>query len=142
MQTAVSASLIKKQLGLGKPIQLEVISNSMAPLIQTGDIVEITAVSPAHLKIGNIVTVQTQNHLLTHRLIDMDVQAKTVWLRGEWQQKSEPFEFDQIIGKVTAVKKRKRWLNLSSHLWQFVFSWHFYMASWYLGIVKWIKQRL
>ncbi|MEM7335665.1 MAG: S24/S26 family peptidase [Chloroflexota bacterium] len=142
MQAAVSHKLIKQQLKIRQKVQLKVISNSMAPLIRAGDLVEITAVLPSNLQTGSIITVVTMDGLLTHRLVNIEGHAHQLFIRGEWQMSVESFAFADYLGQVTAVIRGKKQRRLNAYSWQWMAKGQFWLGIKYLFVAQLMKKSL
>lgn len=122
--------LLQKSLSRGETAVLTIRSNSMAPLLKTGDKVGITAVSSPTLPPGDIITLFTPpDDLLTHRYWGNITQNGRMFLhtRGDrvWQF-DVPHPNENLVGKVIVRWRQERpfplttglgrWLN--HHLYQ------------------------
>lgn len=81
-----------------------VTSNSMAQELVRGDIVFVKEVSFDELQIGDVVTVKSTNgkYHFTHRIVEIDLQNRTVTTRGDANNSDDPMpsEEERIVGKM------------------------------------------
>jgi len=80
-----------------------VVSGSMHPVINAGDIVIVRAIQPEELKLRDIVTVMSfeENDVVTHRVVDIDLENNKFTTRGETNNVDDPAaSFDQLVGRV------------------------------------------
>lgn len=120
--------------------RLRVISRSMAPALQPGDIVLVYPVRAGELQTGDLVVVRTDcldqpagQLPLTHRLVGRDGRG--------WRTKGDanrtldpPRSTAAILGRVVAVEQTGRVLDLCSQRWQ--------RANRWLGWLGWQEARL
>ena len=85
-------------------VSLTVVSNSMAPIIQPGDRIQVVPVSPDLLRCGDVVVFRWAGKLVTHRLIGMHNQ--------QWYAKGDnvtnvdpPISPAAILGRVVAIER-------------------------------------
>ncbi len=112
------ADVLRESLQQGVPATLTVTSKSMAPLLCPGDQVILTAVPPAGLQFGDIITYFNGRHLITHRFWHED--AGILLLRGD-----RPLQFDppvrpeQVVGRVQGRRRKNHvlWLDMGSGAW-------------------------
>lgn len=55
-----------------EPLRLTVISNSMWPLLRTGDKIRVQPTEPSAIRVDEVVVVRRGTDLITHRLIAVD----------------------------------------------------------------------
>ncbi len=55
-----------------EPLRLTVISNSMWPLLRTGDTIRVQPTEPSAIRVDEVVVVRRGTDLITHRLIAVD----------------------------------------------------------------------
>ena len=92
-------SLTKQQYALAT-----VSSGSMSPLLEVGDQVGLTAVPLTKLRVGDIITVETEYSLLTHRLCT--ITPTHVITRGDRVIAYDPpMRHERIIGRVVMVRR-------------------------------------
>lgn len=118
------ASLLRESMNEGQQPQLTINSNSMAPLLQSGDQIILTPVTPEQIQPGDLLTLTTESDLLTHRYWGHWHQGDTVCLltRGDRPLLyDKPWPIDSLIGRVIARQRqgkvlaleqgRGKWLN-------------------------------
>lgn len=81
-----------------------VTSDSMTDTLKTGDIVFSKKVSFDELKIGDIVTVGSDEtkEYFTHRIVGIDKKKKTITTRGDNNPENDPMDTssERIVGKM------------------------------------------
>lgn len=91
-----------------------VVSSSMAPTIQAGDRLELTA--PTSLTIGTIVVFRTDTLLICHRIIAIDEQG-TLSTKGDTTDGAcEIVQPGAVIGVVTGVMRKDTYVPLNQSL--------------------------
>ncbi len=81
--------------------QLAVLSGSMAPKIQVGDLVYVKEVDPLDLKEGDIITYQlTTGTRVTHRIVSINLEEENVVTQGDANDATDasPVAFSNIVG--------------------------------------------
>ena len=106
------ADLVRDQLEAGKKTRLTITSNSMAPMLCCGDEIDVIAADPAALVAGDIVTLETGDGFLTHRLLECD-QNRLITFGDRNRVFDPPFQFDRLLGIVTAIHPASRGKALS-----------------------------
>lgn len=108
------------QLPFGAQLQLEVVSDSMRPLIRAGDSVLVERVAPLDVQVGDILVVHdpaTPAQLRTHRLLARS--ATHLYTRGDaCVQSDAPLAPAALLGRVQAILRpahapfaEPRWLR-------------------------------
>lgn len=100
-------------------VRLRVISNSMQPLVRSGDEVIAQPIDPATLEVGDVVVVRHGAELITHRLVAIDREGW--YLRGDdaiWHD--EVIGAEAIVGQVTAILRSDRRIDLQSPGWSII----------------------
>lgn len=77
-----------------------VLSGSMKPKIQPGDVVVITNKKNNNLKINDIITFKEDNDIVTHRIIDIKDNGYVTKGDNNNSIDSDIVPFDNVIGKV------------------------------------------
>ena len=107
------------------PIRLKITSDSMQPCLRPGDVVVMsrlkTGVTPQR---GDMIVFQQKNSAgsglpLTHRLIDRSAAG---WItKGDFRLLPDaPVNPDAVLGKVIAIRRGERQINLSTPAWRLV----------------------
>jgi len=115
----VIADILETDLSYGDVVQLNVVSNSMQPLMSIGDQV-IAEITPSdEIEQGDIVVIRRNHDYLTHRIIN---QKHNTWVtKGDNNVLPDPkISQDKLIGRVTIIKKGNRSINLQSQQWVFL----------------------
>jgi len=101
-RTAVK--LAREELAQGGLIRLRVSGDSMAPLIEPGDVVLVRHVNPEDLRRGDLILVEQGGAFLTHRLVAAD--AHLVRTKGDNASHADPPVLPQdVLGRVIGVEK-------------------------------------
>ena len=115
--------MLREAMAQGQQALLTVTSHSMAPLLQAGDQVLLTAVSPAQLHHGDVITFISQSQLLTHRFYNIVTQDNIVYLQTRGDRVAM---FDalvpttDLVGRVVAYQRNGRQLLLTKGLSQWL----------------------
>jgi len=108
--------MLKDSLANGRQPLLTVTSNSMSPLIKKGDQILLSNTSTSQLSPGDIITIEKEKYLLTHRLYCIS-ESGTLSTRGDRpQQFDSPTSIINLIGRVIAVKRKNKCLYLNKGL--------------------------
>lgn len=108
------ADMLRQSLADGQRPFLTISSDSMTPLLRTGDQVGLEAVASNQLQIGDIITLEQGDHLLTHRFWGLDGNGR-LQTRGD-----RPLTFDppaatnQLLGRVVARRRAGKELALTN----------------------------
>jgi signal peptidase I len=104
------------------PLRLPVVSDSMRPLLRTGDWVQVEAVTPVALKLGDIIVVQRGAELITHRVLSHDAQG--------WRTHGDNTRVidrvvqpEEIVGRVSAIERGAQHVDLQTKQWQTANRW-------------------
>ncbi len=104
----IIAELTIVSLREGKNPFVTVTSNSMAPLIRTGDELQIAAVAVSELKPGDIIALDTGDGMLAHRYWNL-IQGRDKDLlltKGDSSVEFDPpFELAKYVGLIIARKR-------------------------------------
>jgi hypothetical protein len=114
INTSVSliADMLRQSMDEGQIPFLTITSNSMVPLLKTGDQVGLEPIQINHLAKGDIVTLVQGEHLLTHRFWGCDDQGRP-FTRGDRPLIPDaPGEAGQLIGQVVVCRRHNRELSL------------------------------
>jgi len=107
---------IRKLLAGGATIPIFVESESMSPLLRTGDKLLLQAASVDDLRVGDIITLQQTDHLLTHRFYGM--KNGLLRTRGDRNLAMDGLQPpDRLLGKIVERERNGRLFSLT-HGWQ------------------------
>ena len=78
-----------------------VLSGSMEPAFPVGSIIYYHSCNFEELKVGDVVTFQAENSLVTHRITAVNEVSRTVNTKGDGNSTEDPVpvEEDEIVGK-------------------------------------------
>ena len=111
--------LLEDALATGAYIKLKVISQSMSPTLQTGDIIKVQKIPLKQYHRGNLLVHIRKNELITHRLI---VKKKQHWItKGDNSLNPDPpIHEKDILGRVCEIQRGDHIINLQTRYWQFL----------------------
>jgi hypothetical protein len=110
--TSLIADMLRQSMANGQMPFLTISSNSMAPLLKTGDQVGLEAVEPGQLRAGDIITLVQGGHLLTHRFWGLDAEGR-LHTRGDRPLALDaPGNPDQLLGRIVVRRRQNRELLL------------------------------
>lgn len=77
-------------------------SGSMEPKYPIGSIVFAVPTDPEEIKEGDVISFQMGNVTATHRVIEVDREAKTFITKGDANENADgsPVDYGRVIGKV------------------------------------------
>jgi signal peptidase I len=97
-------------------IKLQVISGSMAPLLEAGDTVIVIPASTAMLQRGDIIVVFKNEEFITHRLVER--RGECLFTKGDrFHHFDAPVTSEALIGKVVGIYKGDEYLDFSKPRW-------------------------
>jgi signal peptidase I len=104
------------------PLRLPIVSDSMRPLLRAGDWIYVEAVTPAWLRLGDIIVVQRGAELITHRLVAQDGPG---WrTHGDNTRGLDSVVLaEEIVGRVSAIERGTQHLDLRARQWQTANRW-------------------
>lgn len=109
----IIANMLRQGLAQGQTPFLTISSDSMAPLLKSGDQVGLETAEISHLHPGDIITLVTEADLLTHRFWGLtEGQLRT---RGDRSLLYDPlWSPDCLLGRVIVRRRNGRSLPLDS----------------------------
>jgi signal peptidase I len=98
-------------------LRLTITSDSMRPLLRTGDVVVVQPIDPLTLQPGEVIVVQRGGEWITHRLVAMDERG---WhTHGDnTTYADEAARADQIVGRVSAIERGGQTIDLQQPRWR------------------------
>ncbi len=101
---------------------LRILSSSMSPLIRVGDRILVKRVPLSTIHVGDIVTYQDEDVLVTHRVVRKAEQDGNLCFidRGDRYSHYSLVKPQSIIGKVSKVKKSKKTFALDAITWRLI----------------------
>jgi signal peptidase I len=98
-----------------KESKLKLSGHSMTPVIKNGDWLLLKHNSN-DIRVGSIIAYRRERKIIVHRVIKR--QTKSVITKGDFNYHTdEAVDMKNVIGKVIAVKNRKRLYRLDTKLW-------------------------
>lgn len=92
---------------VGADASYTVLSGSMCPGLNPGDLIIVKRVDPSLIEVGDIVTVESNGVVFTHRVVEKKVENGIVLFKTKGDANEDPdpayLEASQIIGKVILV---------------------------------------
>ncbi len=97
-------------------LRLNVVSESMQPLLRRGDRVVVQPIAPHALRPGLVVVVQRGDEWITHRLVAIDAQG---WhTQGDnARYADEAVTAEDIVGRVIAIERGRQTIDLQAPRW-------------------------
>lgn len=115
--------LIEDRLSSGQTFSLPVITSSMSPFIKPNDKIIISRIPPEDLKPGDIVVFKRQSEFYVHRLLSkkgFDAKLKLITKGDNSLVSDEPILKEDFLGKVIAIKKADKSVNLENKFWKII----------------------
>ena len=99
-----------------KDLDLPVLSGSMDPLIQKGDIIRIRPCKASSLHIGHIAVFRSRNKIFAHRVLLKWAIGSTIWILEKGDRNIIPrwIQKQNILGKVIEVHKNSKTYSLDN----------------------------
>lgn len=101
----------------GGSLRLTVTSDSMRPLLRTGDVVVVQPIEPSAVQPGAVIVVQRGGEWITHRLVAIDERG---WhTHGDnTRYADEAASAAEIVGRVIAVEQGGQTIDLQQPQWR------------------------
>jgi len=100
----------------GGSLNFKILSGSMRPMIEVGDIVRVGRVEPDGVRVGDILAFQDGQNVVVHRIIGKSRSGRQLSFRhgGDAGGLSGSIAAQQLIGRVLAVKREGREVSLDT----------------------------
>ena len=137
LEPSLIVDLLHQSMDDGKSPSLVVVSDSMAPLIRSGDQVQIAPITHEALVAGDVVVVSGSQELLTHRfwgLLAAENELKLITKGDRPQHFDRPRNIDTLVGLVISRKRNRRLLNIRNGIGRWL--------SWLLSRLGTLEIRL
>lgn len=97
----IAPGMLARGLGVENPL-MTVMSGSMWPELQRGDLVIIRRVDPTDIKIGDVIVFHHDTGLAVHRVVR--IQGQSLTTRGDANSaEDDPITFEDVVGRVPIV---------------------------------------
>lgn len=111
----VATSLLRLALERpGATGSLKVFGSCMEPLLHTGDRIEVVRLGRS-IRVGDLVLFQGREGLACHRLVAL--RGDRCLLRGDSSPRAEAVSVEGILGRVKAIRRDSRVLDLRRAPW-------------------------
>jgi signal peptidase I len=112
----VITEMLDEALRLKGQAWFRVLSGSMYPLIEINDRVLVRDINPAEVRPGDVVLFKSDGVYVTHRVIQFERKGRRpmVLQKGDASAHASLIAPDSIVGKVTAVEKQGRVLDITA----------------------------
>jgi len=115
--SAVSILVIWFALGVFSVFPVAIVSGSMSPYLEVGDVAIVKRISPAEVKVGDVIQFQEEKVRITHRVIEIKESRKKeryFITKGDANASAdvEPVYPEQVIGRVIYVVPRAGWITI------------------------------
>ena len=105
--TATFLDLCARLLAGGHTVRFRADGHSMAPAIRSGDLLEVTAVAPRDIRVGDVLLCRLGSGSVAHRVVRVDRTATsaTITLRGDAAFDDDvPVGDGDVVGRVARVE--------------------------------------
>jgi signal peptidase I len=94
----------------GGNLSFKIVSGSMSPTIEVGDVVKVSRAQPSEIHLGDIVAFQDGQYVMVHRIIGKSLSNEQIIFRhmGDAGASSRRIPAQNLIGRVSVVKKNGR----------------------------------
>ncbi len=129
----VVTGLVREQLDRGALIRLHVTGNSMAPLIEAGDVVLVQRVNAEDLRRGDLLVVEGSGSFLVHRAVA--ISGNRLRTKGDNVSCADPaVTVHDVLGRVVMVENASGRIDLYVGRWPVV--------NRVLGLLGWCEMRI
>ena len=115
---ALVEEMLRDELEAGRPVCCAVVSESMRPLLRSGDRVLLELVQSATIDLGDVLVHSSAGEWVTHRLVAMDQTRQPVLLITKGDAAAEPdrpWSIDELVARVRSVERKQHRLDLTAH---------------------------
>ena len=120
LDSAILADILRESMSQGQNPGITLTSNSMYPLLKTGDRISIEPVTPSDLQPGDIITIiddGDRSQLLTHRYWGKQLNGNDLLIltRGDRPLEFDaPFAASKLVGRVISRQRKQHQLNIKT----------------------------
>lgn len=117
----IAFCLVKEKIDSGRISDFEISSSSMFPFLKPGDMASVKRAKLQDLKKGDIIIYKRDDYLCVHRYIH-PVRDFLFIAKGDNLPYFDqlPISAEQLVGKVIAVRKGKKVINLERASWKII----------------------
>ncbi len=105
---------VRMGLQAGQRVRLHINGTSMSPILQAGDAVEVLRADPSQLECGDILVVDRDKYLVTHRAVKKET--------GVWITKGDAMLWTDapgsVLGQVVAFERKGRRIDFDTPAWR------------------------
>lgn len=114
---SMSDEKLWKDEPLSGHFRIRVVGDSMLPLLQSGDELSVEVAQNIPLRLGDLVLIYRQDHLVTHRLVGRSTQR---WItKGDNRlEADQPIDEWAVLGKVVVLKRTDRVMDFRRPRWE------------------------
>ena len=100
----------------GRNLSFKIVSSSMSPIIEVGDVVKVGRVEPSRIRIGDVVAFRDGQSVMVHRIIGKSLSNAQLTFRhmGDAGASSGKIAAQNLIGRVAVIEKEGREIRLDS----------------------------
>jgi hypothetical protein len=100
----------------GRTVSFKIVSGSMSPVIQVGDIVQVSRVDPSKIGVGDIVAFRQDAKVMVHRVSAISRSNGGLRFRqgGDAGSTSLEIAARSLIGRIGVIKREGRDIRLDS----------------------------
>lgn len=115
--SAASILVIWFALGVFSVFPVAIVSGSMSPYLEVGDVAIVKRISPAEVNVGDVIQFQEEKVRITHRVIEIKETRKGeryFITKGDANASpdAEPVYPEQVIGRVIYVLPGAGWITI------------------------------
>ena len=111
--------LVKDAIANNFSLCIIVSGRSMLPTIETGEKILIRSVRSEQIKIGDIVVYETNNKIISHRIVSSG--PLRFMIKGDHELVWRTYNHDCILGKVISIEKHDGCIiNLETRTWRII----------------------
>lgn len=142
------ASILKSYLTTNQDLTLKVTTNSMRPLIDSGDLIVVSPCGFNRLKRGDIILYSQNGTLICHRLIYKEKNKQSPFLITKGDSEfyfGKCLDFNNFLGRVTKIKKQKSTIDCNSFLWcslNLFLGEIYFLEAGFLELLRMAKRRI
>jgi signal peptidase len=124
--SVISVLIVWFAVGVFSIFPTAIVTGSMSPAIEQGDIAIIKRITPGEVKIDDILLFQLERARIAHRVVDIKKDERGLplfYTKGDANDRidSDPVLAEQVVGKVIHVIPRAGWITIwwriSDHSW-------------------------